>query len=87
MRSWLPLKRQNEALKLEKDDFIENALSSFYALINLNFRFPIFEGFKGVLFYDLGLVFLEGQKNSIFKLRSFYRSGFSLPDLFNANRN
>ena len=55
---YVPIETANEALQLEKTKK-ENVTSSQYGLVKVNFRFPIFEGFKGLLFYDLGAVSLK----------------------------
>lgn len=60
-----PIETANEALRLKKDDFMENVLTSLYGLINFNLRFPLLENLKGVLFYDLGSVFLKGQSREV----------------------
>ena len=64
-KKYAPIKTANEALRLQKGDFIENVLSSHYGLFNMDFRFPVFEEFKGVLFYDGGVVSLQGKKQGI----------------------
>ena len=60
-----PIETANEALRLRKEGLIENVLKSRYGLINIDIRFPVFEGVKGVLFYDLGAVYLEGKNKQI----------------------
>ncbi len=56
----------NSALKLNiREGFAENARNSSYGLLNVNFRFPLFEGFKGMLFYDLGAVRLKSKSRDI----------------------
>ena len=40
-------------------------MRSQYNLLKLDFRFPVFEGFKGVLFYDIGTVYLGAKNNSL----------------------
>ena len=63
-KKYAPIETANSALKLKKGDTQKNVTSSQYGLMKINFRFPLFEGFKGILFYDLGAVSLEniGQK-------------------------
>lgn len=60
-----PIKTANEALKLKKNNVTENVLTSFYGLINFNFRFFIFEDFNGLLFYDLGAVSMKSQSHQV----------------------
>ena len=55
----------NAALQLQKEGVIEQALASRYGVLNIDFRFPLFKDFKGVLFYDLGVVYLEGQNKKV----------------------
>ena len=64
-KQYAPIETANEALKLKKDSLIENVINSKYALIKVNFRFPILEDFKGHVFYDLGFVSLTGNKENI----------------------
>ena len=64
-RKYSPIATANEALTLEKS-VKESALSSNYGLINVEFRFPLLKGFKGVLFYDLGAVHLKSKNQSVF---------------------
>ena len=64
-KKYAPIETANEALTLKQGDFKENVLNSAYALINTDFRFPILEGFKGGLFYDLGLVYMGGQNETV----------------------
>lgn len=60
-----PIKRANEALKIKRNNVIENVLRSYYGLSKLNFRFPVFQDFKALLFYDIGFVSLAGIQNQI----------------------
>ena len=62
---YAPIKTANEALKLKKRGRQENVLHSRYGLINIDFRFPLFEDFKGTFFYDLGMVYLKGKNQSL----------------------
>ena len=62
---YAPIKTANEALKLKKGAKEENVLHSRYGLINIDFRFPLFEDFKGLFFYDLGMVYLKGKSQSL----------------------
>ena len=55
----------NAALQLRKEGVIENALASRYGVLNIDFRFPLFKDFKGILFYDLGVVYLAGQSKKV----------------------
>ena len=64
-RRYTPIQTANEILRLKKGKSIENVLRSQYNLLKLDFRFPVFEGFKGVLFYDLGTVYLGAKNNSL----------------------
>lgn len=64
-RKSAPIETANEALHLQKGDLVENVLFSSYGLLNADIRFPIFKDFKGVLFYDLGAVYLKGQSQKI----------------------
>ena len=65
-KKYAPIETANEALKLStKENSTENVLNSRYGLINVDVRFPVFEGFKGVLFYDLGLVHLKSESQAI----------------------
>ena len=70
-KKYAPIETANESLKLQTGDLIENVTSSQYALMRLNFRFPIFKSFKGLLFYDLGAVSL---KSSVKKLWDYGHS-------------
>ena len=69
-----PIETANEALQLRKKGIKENVLNSSYGLINIDFHFPFFEGFKGVLFYDLGAVYLKGKSKAV--LSSGHSAGF-----------
>ena len=60
-----PIGTANEALRLQTENFTENVLKSRYGLINIDFRLPLFEGFKGLLFYDIGAVSLQGKKEEV----------------------
>ena len=71
-----PIKTANEALKLKKEELIENVLSSHYGLMKFDFRFPIFENFKGVLFYDLGAVHLKGRNKQVLNYAHSVGIGF-----------
>ena len=62
---YAPIETANEALQLKNKESLENVVSSQYGLVKINFRFPIFEGFKGVLFYDLGAVLLKSSSQSL----------------------
>lgn len=62
---YAPIKTANEALQLKTENIIERVLLSRYGLMNLDFRFPIFKGFKGGFFYDLAFVYLKGQNEEI----------------------
>ena len=57
-KRYAPIETANSALQLEKAK-AENVTSSQYGLMKINFRFPLYEGFKGLLFYDLGVVSLK----------------------------
>ncbi|MBC6415524.1 MAG: BamA/TamA family outer membrane protein [Bdellovibrionales bacterium] len=57
----VPIETANEALMLKQ----EKVLKSQYNLLKLDFRFPIFEGFKAILFYDLGSVFLKSKNQEL----------------------
>ena len=61
----VPIESANEALQLKKEDLKESVVSSQYGLVRTNFRFPVFEGFKGLLFYDLGAVHLKSSSQSL----------------------
>ena len=65
-QKYVPIKTANENLTLLKENLRENVLSSNYGLINVEFRFPLMKGFKGVLFYDLGAVHLKSKNQSVF---------------------
>ncbi len=60
-----PIETANEPLKLSFNNTTEKALTNSYALVKLELRFPISKSFKGLLFYDAGLVFMEGKKNNL----------------------
>ena len=60
-----PIESANAPLQLQKGDFIENVLSSYYGLLKIDFRFPVFKGFQGVFFYDLGIVSLKGGSKAV----------------------
>jgi len=65
-KRYAPIETANEALKLNvAGNFTENVLNSRYGLINVDVRFPVFEGFKGGGFYDLGLVHLKSKSRAI----------------------
>ena len=53
-----PIQTANETLRLQNGEDLANVLNSQYNLLKLDFRFPIFKDFTGVLFYDIGTVFL-----------------------------
>ena len=57
----VPIETANESLKLNVGQKIEAVLKNQYNLLKVDFRFPVFEGFQGVLFYDLGTVYLESE--------------------------
>ena len=71
-----PIETANEALQLKKKDLLENVLFSSYGLLNTNFRFPILKDLKGVLFYDLGAVYLQSQSQKIWSYRHSAGMGF-----------
>ena len=61
-------KSQNEGQRKDTLDStppetLKSVLTSRYGLISLDFRFPVFEGFKGSLFYDLGAVDLRSSSS------------------------
>ena len=58
--SLAPIQRANDPLQIKKDKALINVISNMYALLNFNFKVPVFEGLKGIFFYDLGLVYLKG---------------------------
>ena len=60
-----PIETANESLKLNLNNSIEEASKNSYTLIKLELRFPVSKSFKGLMFYDAGLIFIEGQKNNI----------------------
>ena len=60
-----PIQTANEALKLNVNDYTEKVLESRYGLVKTELRFPIFKNFKGLLFYDAGLVYLKGNRNEL----------------------
>ena len=66
-----PIETANEALKLKRGGLEKNVTNSQYVLMKVNFSFPVFKGFKGLLFYDLGAVYL---KNSSQKLLDYGHS-------------
>ena len=62
-KKYTPIQTANEAFQLKTGSNLENVLSSQYNLFRLDFRFPLFKGFKGLIFYDFGSVFLRSAKN------------------------
>jgi len=64
-RRYTPIQTANETLRLKRGDEIENVLSSQYNLLKLDFRFPVFKDFKGGVFYDIGMVYLNSKNNSL----------------------
>ncbi len=71
-----PIETANSDLKLKKDDQLESALVSNYGLLNAEFRWPVFKGFKGILFYDIGAVYLKGRNNAVFNYGHSVGVGF-----------
>ena len=58
-KSYTPIQTANEALKLQVNpSSLEKVLKSQYNLLKLDLKFPVFKGFKGVLFYDIGSIYL-----------------------------
>ena len=62
---YTPIETANEALRLKTGGSIENVLRSQYNLFKLDLRFPLFKGFKGVLFYDIGTVYLGTENKNL----------------------
>jgi len=58
-----PIKTANEFLTLRLDDTIEEALTNSYALLKSELRFPISATLKGLVFYDIGMVFIKGPRS------------------------
>ena len=58
-QKYAPIETANESLRLQQKGVIEKVRYSHHGLINADFRFPVFEKLKAVLFYDLGLVYLK----------------------------
>ena len=63
-KKYAPIESANTALQLKKTKK-ENVINSQYGLVKINFRFPIFKSFKGLLFYDLGVVSLESASQQL----------------------
>ena len=63
-QKYAPVETANEPLRLEKA-VIENVRYSHYGLTNIDFRFPVFEKLKAVLFYDLGAVYLKSSRQKV----------------------
>ena len=61
-KEYTPIETANSAFKLKTDSGLENILSSQYNLFRLDFRFPLLNNFKGLVFYDFGSVFLQSAK-------------------------
>lgn len=59
-----PITTANEPLKLKIKKSSHRATSSQYALAKLEFRFPLTKTFKGLIFYDAGLVRLTANEYS-----------------------
>lgn len=59
------IKTANETLRLKDGGSIENVLRTQYNLLKLDLRFPVFQGFKGVLFYDIGTVYLGTENKNL----------------------
>ncbi|MCY4512521.1 MAG: BamA/TamA family outer membrane protein, partial [Bdellovibrionales bacterium] len=59
-----PIKTANEPLTLKIKESAYKATSSQYALAKLEFRFPLTKTFKGLIFYDAGLVRLTANGHS-----------------------
>ena len=63
-----PIETANESLKLKLNagrKTEETVLKNQYNLLKVDFIFPVFEGFKGVLFYDLGTIYLESENKKL----------------------
>ena len=63
-KEYTPIETANSAFKLKTDSGLENILSSQYNLFRLDFRFPLLNNFKGLVFYDFGSVFLQSAKTN-----------------------
>ena len=64
-KKYTPIETANESLKLQTEKSIHNVISSQYALMRVNFRFPVFKNFQGLLFYDLGAISLKSLNHKI----------------------
>ena len=64
-KEYAPIETANEALRLQIKGKDRNVTNSQYALMRINFRFPVFKNFKGLLFYDLGAVSLKSSVKNI----------------------
>ena len=64
-RRHTPIQTANETLRLKYSGSLENVLRSQYNLLKLDLRFPVFKGFKGVLFYDIGTVYLGTENKNL----------------------
>lgn len=60
-----PIETANEPLKLKVNGQVEKALQNNYGLAKLEFRFPVSNNFKGLIFYDAGVVYIKGLKSNL----------------------